>query len=68
MRLHVPQWLPPHCLVWVCVKSLANCFAFTSFFLSDEPVLRTNLKIGFAEESVGAEERELELTLDVEVS
>ena len=61
MRLQVPHWLPPHGLVWVCVKSLANCLAFTSFLLRDEPVFLTNLKIGFSE----VEERELELTLDV---
>ena len=61
MRLQVPRWLPPHGLVWVCVKSVANCLAFTSFLLRDEPVFLTNLKIGFSE----VEERELELTLDV---
>ena len=68
MRLQVPQWLPPHGLEWVCVKSLANCLALTSFFRREEPVFRTNLNIGLAEELVWAEDWELELTPDVDVS
>lgn len=39
----------------------------TSFLLSEVPVLRTNLKMVFVDEPVGANERELELTQNVEL-
>ena len=47
IRLHVPHWLLPHGVVCGCVRSSANCLAFTNFFLSDVPVFLTKLKMGF---------------------
>ena len=53
--------------MWACVKSLSNCLAFTSYVLSEEPVLRTNLKIGLADDPVGSDQAEFGLSVEVEL-